>query len=194
MRRSRQLLRPDSGKIASGLIAAGLLALGGLSPTAAQAASYRMARVSPDRVILIDPVAIWTSPDRKQREAYVITVQRSIVVGDPPVPGYVRTLQQFDCAAGTVNWREFQAFSRSGAMLVKRTNTDAPPAPSTRDFETLAIYRMVCEDNQGDSVVAADSLAKVVIAVMSGWDPPPTVLPLPVAPTAKPAPKPAPKR
>lgn len=170
---------------------AGTLAAATLVAPVAQAASYRMAKVSPDRVVLVDPVAIWSSPDRTQREAYVISVQRSIVVGDPPVPGYVRTLQQFDCSAATVNWREFQAFSRSGALLVKRTNADAPPAPANRDFETLATYRMVCEDSPGDSVLQADSIAKAVIALMARWDAPPPapLLPLPALPGV-----PAPRR
>lgn len=175
----------------------------------AVARPFHMIRAGDDVFLLIDPASIEPQPDSTVRRAWVVSVQRSIVSGDFPQAGYVRTLTDYNCARRETHWRSFSAFARNGDLLVEKENPSTAWIPAISAPDILAAYRVVCEGGRGQSVLSADSLAKAVISLMSTWDatpvgPPkvgasplagPAVVPAkPVAKPVTPAVKPAPKR
>ena len=82
----------------------------------------------------------------------------------------------------------FTAFSRAGAPLLSRENAEPAWSDVTPTSGTLGEWRVACGYSAGDSAIEADSVAKVVIALMRAWDPPPVIAPpKPAAPTPKPA-------
>ena len=173
------------------VLAAGILAA---SPAAARI--YHIIQSGPDDWTVMDPGGVERVGNGAVRKAWVVRVQRNILSGNPAQPGYVRTLTEYDCAVGRTRWREFSAYSRSGAMLISKVNPNPEWGPADEASDTYSAYRVVCEGVGGGSVVAADSVAKVVIRLMGSWDPPAQpiapVLP-PPAPGAKGAAKPAAK-
>ena len=169
--------------IAGSLAAAATLALAG---SAAQAQPYYVLRSSGDARTIIDPAAIEQVPGGAVRKTWTVTVQRNIVSGSPAQPGYVRSINEYDCAQQTMRWRSFSAYSRSGAPLVSRKNPSQAWEAVTPKSGTLVEWRVVCGLSAGDSVVTADSVAKLVVAQMAAFDAPP-------APSVPP-PKPGPKR
>ena len=187
---------------AAGLVAAlTTLAWTGL----AEARVFYVMRIT-DAWALIDPTSIETGETASQRRMWTITVQRNIFNETPPQPGYVRTLNEYDCDAQKTRWRSFTAFSRSGVSLMSRENPSLDWVDVTAGSSALVEWRVACGYSTGDSAVAADSVAQVVIALMRAWDPPtPAVAPPPpVAPKtaalkpkssgqAKPRPGPQPK-
>jgi len=170
---------------------------------AAEARIFYLTQSGPDAWTVMDRDGIEVTPGSPVRKAWAVRVQRNILSGDPPQPGYVRTLTEYDCAAQRTRWREFTAFSRAGGLLVSKVNPQPEWGPADEAADTYAAYRVVCEGVGGGSVVSAESVAKVVINLMGSWDPPPEpfapITPA-VAPAAKgatpgkPAAKPAPKR
>lgn len=105
------------------------------------------------------------------RQAWTVRVQRNILTGDPPQPGYVRTLSEYDCILSRARWREFSAFSRSGGALISKRNPKPEWGPASESSETYSALNVVCH-GAGGAVVSADSIAKVVIGLMASWDPP----------------------
>ena len=91
-----------------------------LAAGAAEARSYYIVQSGPDAWTVMDPEGIERLSDAV-RKAWVVRVQRNILTGDPPTPGYVRTLNEYDCEASRTRWREFSAFSRSGAAASPAT-------------------------------------------------------------------------
>ena len=156
-----------------------------LAAGAAEARSYYIVQSGPDAWTVMDPEGIERLSDAV-RKAWVVRVQRNILTGNPPTPGYVRTLTEYDCEAGRTRWREFSAFSRSGALLVSKVNPNPEWGPADEVSDTYAAHRVVCQGGGGGSVVSAESVAKVVISLMGSWDPPAT--PVAKAPAAKAAP------
>lgn len=170
-----------------------------LAATPAAARIYYVIQSGADGWTVMDPEGIERVADSPVRKAWAVRVQRNILSGSPPQPGYVRTLTEYDCSAARTRWREFSAYSRSGALLVSKVNPNPEWGPADESYDTYAAYRVVCENSGGGgAVVSADSVAKVVIRLMGSWDPPPAplapVLPPPAAPTtaATPAAKTAP--
>ena len=155
----------------------------GLAAGAAEARSFYIIQSGADAWTVMDPEGVERLPTG-QRRAWVVRVQRNILTGNPPTPGYVRTLTEYDCEASRTRWREFSAFSRSGLMLVSKVNPNPEWGPSDEASDTYAAYRVVCEGVGGGSVVSAESVAKIVISLMGSWDPPPAPL-TPAAPPAK---------
>ena len=169
------------------------ICLAALAATPAAARIYFVVQSGPDDWTVMDSEGVERVGDGSVRRSWVVRVQRNILSGNPPQPGYVRTLTEYDCTAQRTRWREFTAYSRSGAMLVSKVNPNPEWGPADE-----ASYRVVCEGVGGGSVVSADSVAKVVIRLMGSWDPPAQaiapVLPPPAAPAkGKPAAKPRPK-
>lgn len=165
-----------------------LFALNGAA--GATAATYAVVQSGPESWTLMDPAGIETIPGAGTlRRAWTVRVQRNILTGDPPQPGYVRTLSEYDCDQTQMRWLEFTAFSRSGAALVSKTNPNPEWGLTTDASETYNAFRMVCRVGRGGAVVSADSIAKVVISLMAAWDPP---VPAPTAKRVIPA-KPATK-
>jgi hypothetical protein len=153
-----------------------------LAAGAAEARSYYIIQSGADAWTVMDPEGI-ERLGGAVRKAWVVRVQRNILTGNPPTPGYVRTLTEYDCEANRTRWREFSAFSRSGALLVSKVNPNPEWGPSEEAPDTYAAHRVICEGGGGGAVVSAESVAKVVISLMGSWDPPPTPFtpPTPVA-------------
>ncbi|MFN9848821.1 MAG: surface-adhesin E family protein [Alphaproteobacteria bacterium] len=154
----------------------------GLATTAfgpvAIGASYYVVQSSADAWTVIDPQGVETlSNEGPVRRAWAVRVQRNIMTGEVPVPGYVRTLSEYDCGANLVRWTEFTAFSRTGATLVSQRNPNPEWNPPTNASDIYNAFRLVCRrSGGGGSVVSAESVAKVVISLMAAWDPPPPTL------------------
>ena len=177
---------------------------------AAEARIFYITQSGPDAWTVMDAEGIERTPGSPVRKAWAVRVQRNILSGNPPQPGYVRTLTEYDCEAQRTRWREFSAFSRAGGLLVSKVNPQPEWGPASEASDTYAAYRVVCEGVGGGSVVSADSVAKVVISLngvlgqaaraFAPIAPPPTpaakAANTPVKPAAvKPASaKPAPKR
>ncbi len=157
---------------------------------AAQARIFYITQSGPDAWTVMDAEGIERTPGSPVRKAWAVRVQRNILSGNPPQPGYVRTLTEYDCEAQRTRWREFSAFSRAGGLLVSKVNPQPEWGPANEASDTYAAYRVVCEGVGGGSVVSADSVAKVVISLMGAWDKPPEPF-APVAPLPAPATKPA---
>lgn len=172
-----------------------------LSAAAADARSFYVVQSGPDAWTVMDPEGIErVGAGSEVRKAWAVRVQRNILTGNPPTPGYVRTLSEYDCGLNRTRWREFSAFSRSGALLVSKVNPNPEWGPADEASDTYAAHRVVCEGAGGGAIVSAESVAKVVISLMGSWDPPPAppapVIPpvktQPAAKSATPAGKPAP--
>ncbi len=156
-------------RLALTLASLGLLA----SATAAEARTFYVIQAGPNDWTVMDPEGIERSADGVVRKAWTVRVQRNILTGNPPTPGYVRTLNEYNCRESRTRWREFSAYSRSGALLVSKVNPNPEWGPAEEASDMMAAYRVVCEGVGGGSVVSADSVAKVVIGLMGSWDPPP---------------------
>lgn len=161
----------------------------GLVGASASAKTFYVVQSGTDSWTVMDPQGI-EQLDGGVRRAWAVRVQRNILDGNPPQPGYVRTLTEYNCQTDRARWINFSVFSRSGTLLASKTNPNASWAPAIDTPDTAAAYRVVCRAGGGAAVVAADSVAKVVISLMGSWDPPlaAAAAPAPTAP-AKPAPK-----
>ena len=159
---------------------AGLAALA--AAAAVEARTFYIVQSGPEAWTVMDPEGIEQVGGGAVRKAWAVRVQRNILTGNPPTPGYVRTLSEYDCEANRTRWREFSAFSRSGALLVSKVNPNPEWGPAEEASDTYAAHRVICQGVGGGSVVAAESVAKVVISLMGSWDPPPAPL-TPLAPT-----------
>ena len=190
-------------------LAPSLSCLAGLALLAAaasaEARSFYVIQSGPEAWTVMDPEGIERIGDGTVRKAWTVRVQRNILTGNPPTPGYVRTLNEYDCNAGRTRWREFSAFSRSGALLVSKVNPNPEWGPAEEAADIQAAQRVVCEGVGGGAVVSADSVAKGVIGLMGAWDQAAasatpagpaikTQTPVPKTAPAKPAAKAQPKR
>ncbi|MFZ5720708.1 MAG: surface-adhesin E family protein [Pseudomonadota bacterium] len=150
-----------------------LIALGA---TEAAARTFYVIQSGSDGWTVMDPEGIEIVDDGRVRRAWTVRIQRNITNGVPPQPGYVRSLNEYRCADYRMRWREFSAFSRSGALLVSKVNPNPEWGPVAETVDTRAEYRVVCEGAGEGSVISAESVAKVVITLMGSWDPPPMSL------------------
>jgi hypothetical protein len=163
-----------AARIVAALAGLATVALG----TAALGGSYYVVQSGADAWTVIDPQGVETlSNEGPVRRAWAVRVQRNITTGEVPVPGYVRTLSEYDCGANLVRWTEFTAFSRTGATLVSQRNPNPEWNPPTNASDIYNAFRLVCRrSGGGSSVVSAESVAKVVISLMAAWDQPsPTI-------------------
>jgi hypothetical protein len=144
-----------------------------LAKTAAPGAASTMIYVirrTEDAWTVMDPAAVEQVPGGAIRRSYSVTVRRNLLNGGPPQPGYVRTLNEFDCDAMKFRWRTFTIYNRFGSVVVKQDNADPAFAALGRGSEEEAIFRTVCDGGGGGSVVAAPSLGQLVIGLMQDWD------------------------
>lgn len=142
--------------------------------TSTMARTFFVIQSGPESWTVMDTLAIETLPGPGVlRQAWAVRVQRNILTGNPPQPGYVRTLSEYDCDQTRVRWREFSAYSRSGSALISNSNPDPQWGPPTEAGETYSAFKIVCQGGGRAAVVSADSVAKVVIGLMASWDPPP---------------------
>ncbi|MDB5422669.1 MAG: hypothetical protein JWQ29_85 [Phenylobacterium sp.] len=139
-------------------------------PVVTAATGYYVIRRTEEAWTVMDPNAIERVPGGPVRRSYSVTVRRNLLNGGPPQPGYVRTLNEYDCDARRFRWRSFTIYNRFGAVVVKQDNADptfGPPDPGGEEDTSL---RVVCEGAGGGSVVTAPSLGKLVIGLMQAWD------------------------
>lgn len=177
-------------------LAATVLALAWFAPGVALARSFVVLHLPDGSWTLIDPATI--EADGPIRRTWTVTVRRNILDNGPPEPGYVRTLNEFDCARGVTRWRRFSAFSRTGSALVNQENKSSDWGSANSSTEAVVALRVVCGTSSGDAVISAESIGPAVVALLGTFDLPP---PKPasaldertVAPAAK-APPPAKKK
>ena len=154
--------------------------------TSVMARTFYIIQSGPEAWTVMDPQGIEPLPGSGVlRQAWVVRVQRNILTGNPPQPGYVRTLSEYDCDQSRTRWREFSAYSRSGASLISKRNPNPEWGPATEAGDIYAAFKVVCQGGGDGAVVSAESVAKVVISLMASWDPPPA--PMTPVPTAAPA-------
>lgn len=167
------------------LALAGAVTFAALAAPEAQARTFYVIQSGADGWTVMDPDAIEVLDGGKVRRAWTVRIQRNITNGQPAQPGYVRSLNEYACADYRMRWREFSAFSRSGALLLSKVNPNPEWGPVAESADTRAEYRVVCEGVGEGSVISADSVAKVVIALMGSWDPPPASPPSAAAAASK---------
>ena len=145
------------------------LCLAAASPV--QARTFHVLPTAEDGWTIIDPSGIEQLPGGVVKRTWTVGVQRSIVAGEPAQPGYVRTLTEYDCANRETRWRSFSAFSRNGTLVLSRDNTSPTWTRGDASAAVAAELRVVCDGRAVGSAISADSVAKVVIALMGYWDP-----------------------
>jgi len=177
--------------------AAGLaLGLAAWAPSA-HATIFAVIRSSDNEVVLLDPTGIETVEGGAKR-AWNVSVRKSLGTGGPPQPGYVRTLNEYDCHERRMRWKSLSIYSRFGALVLRKDNTDTAWNPATEGGEADAGLRVVCDGVAGGAVVSAPSVSKLVIGLMQAWDeaqplPPLQVVDPPAPPAKGKAKKPAQK-
>jgi hypothetical protein len=96
-------------------------------------------------------------------------------------------LNEYDCAKRRVRWRSFSVYSRFGALVMKKDNTEEAWTPGAGDNGEAEVgLRVVCDGDTGRSAIAAKSVSQVVIGQMQAWDEAAPLPPLqPVQPAAR---------
>ena len=155
---------------------------------ATPATGFFVIRRTEEAWTVMDPNAIERADAGSVRRTYSVTVRRNLLNGGPPQPGYVRTLNEYDCDTRRFRWRTFTIYNRFGAVVVKQDNTDPTFGPPDPGSEEDTSYRVVCEGAGGGSVVTAPSLGKLVIGLMQAWDDAAMAAPLQAIAAGKPGP------
>jgi hypothetical protein len=152
----------------------------------ARAASFDVIHSSPDMVTLVDRDAVVAVGPGKVRRARSVSVQKTLVTGGPQQPGYVTTLNDYDCEQWTIRWQSFSAYSRFGDLVMHKDNPDPAWTPIAGNFEAEAGARIVCDGREAGRVYAASSIGSLVLALMKAWDAEAPMPPLqPVRPQTK---------
>jgi len=146
--------------------AAGAASTGPVTPPAI----YYVVRRTEEAWTVMDPAAVEAVPGGSVKRSYSVTVRRNLLNGGPPQPGYVRTLNEYDCQTHKFRWRTFTIYNRFGAVVVKQDNAQTDFLALDRGSEEETTFRVICEGGGGGSVVAAPSLAQLVIGLMQAWD------------------------
>jgi hypothetical protein len=139
-------------------------------PAAARAAVFAVLQSSPDVVTVLDPTSIQTIGQSAVRRAWSVSVKRVLTEGGPQQPGYVRTLNEYDCVARTLRWRTFQVYSRFGDLVMKQDNRDDVWNPTPDEGEGAVAMKAVCEGSVGGSVISANTVSQLVLTLMQAWD------------------------
>jgi hypothetical protein len=158
--------------------------------TAAHAAIFDVIKSGPDMVTVINPQAVETLGDGKVRRVQTVSIQKSLLSNGPAQPGYVNTLNEYDCGAWRTRWRSFSVYSRFGELVLRKDNPDPAWAPIDGNAEAVASAHVVCDGHQSGSVFAASSIGQLVIQMMQAWDVDAPPQPAPAAAPAPPAPAP----
>jgi hypothetical protein len=151
---------------------------------AAHAAVFAVIRSSDNEVVVLDPAGVETVEGSIKR-AWNVSIQKSLGSGGPQQPGYVRTLNEYDCRERRMRWRSLAIYSRFGAQILKKDNPDTAWNPASDGGEADAGLRVVCDGAAGGAVVSAPSVSKLVISLMQAWD---EAAPLPPLQTVDPPP------
>lgn len=143
----------------------------GLAASPGTAAVYAVVRSQPDVITVMDPAAVEpVSGGEGLRRAWSVSVQRNLISGGPQQPGYVRTLNEYDCADRKVRWKSFFVYSRFGASVMSKENDQPDWRAAAPGSEDEAGLRLVCDHANRWSAVAATSLSQLVISLMQAWD------------------------
>lgn len=140
----------------------------GLLGSSAQAAVYAVIGSQDDVVTVMDPAGVQVSGPT--RRAWIVSVKRSLVAGGPPQPGYVRMLNEYDCAQQRLRWKTFSVYSRFGALVMKKDNSDAGWTVPTAGGEGDVGLKVACNADPGRGAIAAKSVSQVVIGLMQAWE------------------------
>jgi hypothetical protein len=182
--RQRSNAMPGRLALCGGLAAAALMA------TPAMAAIYSVVQTAPDEITVFDPAAIEVIPGAiEQRRSWTVSVKKNLVSGGPAQPGYVRTLNEYDCITRRVRWRSFDVYSRFGALVMHKDNAEQAWQGSDAD----AGLRAVCDRRSDGAVVSAASMTQLVVNLMQAWDEAAPLPPLQPYVPPKAAPKAKPK-
>jgi hypothetical protein len=163
-----------------------------MAPGAAWATAYSVLDSTPDAVTVVDPASAQTLGQTAVRQAWSITVKRVLTTGGPQQPGYVLTLNEYNCLSHQLRWRSFKAYSRFGDLVMKQDNPDPAWTPAPATGEGAYAMKAVCEGAGARSVISANSVSQLVLTLMQAWD---SQAPLPPAqvPSDPPKKKPAAK-
>lgn len=153
-----------------------------IAAPAAEARPYFVVNPVSDVWVVFDPSAREQASEPDVTKVWMVTVQRNILTTDPPQPGYVRSLNEYDCKRQRMRWLNFAAFFRDGSSAVERVNPSPQWEPVNTSRSRQAELSLVCGQTRGRAVVAADSLAKIVVTLMGSWD----ALPVATAPVGPP--------
>ena len=156
----------------------------------AEARVYHVLKSGADAWTVMDPQALERLPGTRILRGWSVTVQRSIHgAGGPLQPGYVRALYDYDCEFSLTRWRSLSIYSSTGVLLITDENKTPRWVSAAAQPETLAAWRVACSGGAGASVISADSIGQVVIALLRSFDPPPAPAPAPAPASPPPSPK-----
>lgn len=153
-----------------------------------RAATFDVVGRADGKVTLLDAAAVEKVGDGQVRRAWSVNVQKDLVSGGTAQPGYVRTLNEYDCTNWKVRWRSFSVYSRFGEMMLQKDNPDTAWTPIEGNLEAAASARIVCDGRRSVSVYTASSIGQLVVSLMQAWDA--TAPAPPLQPVAPPPPKP----
>jgi hypothetical protein len=151
----------------------------GLFGAPANAAVYAVIGSDSGAVTVMDPATVEVAGPT--RRAWSVSVKRSLVGEGPPQPGYVRMLNEYDCAQQRLRWKTFSVYSRFGALVMKKDNADAAWNVPTPGGEEETGLKVACNAGPGRGAIAANSVSQVVIGLMQAWDTEATMPPLQTA-------------
>lgn len=149
------------------MLLAAVAALAGAST--ARAAVFAVVQSAPDAVTVIDPSTIETLETGLKR-AWSVSIRKALGAGGPPQPGYVRTLNEYDCGQRRIRWISLSIFTRFGQQLVQENNPSRDWKPAPRLGESDDGVRAVCDGVDELGEVSAPSVSKLVIGLMQTWD------------------------
>lgn len=154
-----------------------------MAGSTAHATTASIVRSGPDGWILIDRTSIDATGAGGVRTASTVTVQPRLVGG---LPGYVRTVNAYDCVTRRVRWQTFSVYSRLGVKVLTKDNDRVSDwtTVAPRSDEDIAL-RLVCYGG-GEAVVTADSMGRIVLGIIQSWDQLPLTPPAAGPPIVKP--------
>jgi surface-adhesin protein E len=164
-----------------------LTCAGAVCAPAARAAVYAVVRSEPGVVTVMDPAAVErVDGSPSLRRAWSVSIQKVLISGGPQQPGYVRTLNEYDCAARKVRWKSFSVYSRFGAPVMQKDNGAEAWNTGAPGSEADAALRLVCDRSNRWSAIASQSISQLVLTQMQAWD---AEAPLPPLQTAQAPPR-----
>ncbi len=139
-------------------------------PAAARATVFAVLEQKPDVVTVLDTSAIQTVGQSAIRRAWSVSVKKVLTSGGPQQPGYVRTLNEYDCVGRRIRWRTFQVYSRFGDTVMKQDNRDEEWNPTPDAGEGARAMQAVCDGGVGTGAISASSVSQLVLTLMQAWD------------------------
>lgn len=136
-----------------------------------EAAVFRIVASDADSLTLIDPAATKFDSQTRLFSAWTVGVKRRLTDEESAQPGYVRTLNEYDCVQRQVRWRTVMVYSRFGQLVLQRDNSTPNWVSGYQGGGQDPNLRAVCDEATAGAI-SAPSLATLVIGMMASWDPP----------------------